>query len=102
MLYDDIARAWPDRDDIPASALFAGLRQLPAASAAEVAAVFRRRYGLSEDEIAALRRRLSDLIEYEKQTTAELRRLLSDGDVAARLQFWLEAREGDRPVMPFE
>ena len=64
-------------------------------------AVFRRRYGLSGDETTALRRRLSDLIEYERQMTAELR-LLSDGDVADRLEFWLEAREGDRPVMPFE
>jgi len=102
VIYNDIARAWPDRDDIPASALVAGIRQLPAASAADVAAVFRRRYGLSVDETSALRRRLADLMEYERQTTAELRRLLSEGDVAAKLEFWLEAREGDRPVMPFE
>jgi len=33
-------------------------------------------------------------MEYERQMTAELHRLLSDGDVAARLEFWLEARGG--------
>jgi len=102
VLYDDIAHAWPDRDNIRASALVAGIRQLPAASAADVAAVFRRRYGLSVDDTSALRRRLADLMEYERQTTAELRRLLSEGDVTAKLEFWLEAREGDRSVMPFE
>ena len=109
VLYDDIARGWPDCDDVQASAIVAAVRDLPAATAPEIAEVFVRRYQLTDAKITSLQRCVADFLLFEEFTTGELLRLLPPGrtladyiEIASHINAWLSDRVGHPPGHPFD
>ena len=105
-----VSAAWPLRRDIAAIDLVLAMESMPGHNAGAVADVLRRRFQLPDAEAHVVRRRLADLMVYERRMVGELQSLLPTGDPAAvdcqqavgRVRRWLSAHDGRPTTMPID